>query len=323
MIVLHMKDIQTRYNGLLYNRYFYKLFNYFLNRKARFVELDKFEGLDNVKEDIVIIDPNGHGIKEEMFILIKILNKYKLNNYNFKLYYIAGDIWPVKHSIFIHNIIRTILKSYKYKIIHVSLNIDNLCEMWNDTFTLKHYIDNYIYLQFNYYYKEMDIEFNMNPNSKVLLSGNKDNNIYWERVYLYNLKHPNVVELPFTQVSEYTKQLNLYLCSFVSNVSSWNPDTNIKTVTKFLLLKYLEVLSSGSLLLAEDSIQKEFLELGLIHRNNCYFSSINDITSSIDYITDPRNIEEINRIRLNGYNFYKEYKVKLEKDFDNVFNMLI
>jgi hypothetical protein len=319
MIVLHMENIRTRYNGILHTRYFFNLFKYFSEKNAKFIEIKDFKGLDNVNEDIVIIDPNGHPIKNEIYQLIKILNKYKLNKYNFKLFYIAGDIWPVEHNIYLHNIIQTILKADNYKVIHVSLNIGHLCNIWDKFFNLNKYINNFSYLQFNYYYDGIEIDYNPTPINKVILSGNININIYPERLQLKELNLPNVYHLEFCQLSEYTKELNKYLCSFVSNVSMWNPGTKSKVNTKFLLLKYLEVLASGSLLLAEKCIQKEFETIGLISGLNCYMTSMNDIKSSIDYILNPENIDKINEIRLNGYNFYKDYKIRMDNDFNNMF----
>jgi hypothetical protein len=317
-----MENIKTRYKGLLHSRYFFNLFKYFSEKNAKFIEIRDFKGLDTVNEDIVIIDPNGHAIKNEVYQLIKILNKYKLNKYNFKLIYISGDIWPIEHTIYLHNVVETILKADNYKVIHVSLDVNHLCNMWNKYFNLNKYINNFLYLQFNYYYDGMEIDYNPHPINKVLLSGNIDVNIYPERLLLKEMNLPNVHHLEFYQVSEYTKELNKYLCSFVSNVSRWDPNTHSKVNTKFLLLKYLEVLASGSLLLAENCIQKEFEDIGLINGLNCYMTSMNDIKSSIDFITNQENIYKINKIRLNGYIFYKEYKIKMDKEFDNVFKGL-
>jgi hypothetical protein len=323
MIVLHMKDIQTRYSGLLYERYFYMLFNYFKEKGAKFIEIQKSTEFDNINEDIVIIDPNGQGIKEEMYNVIKIINKYQLNDYKFKMYYICGDIWPVQHTPFLNNIIITLLKSHKVKLIHPYVNLDIISYLWITEFNLKKYIHNYKYLQYNYYYKEMEIEFNPNPKNMVLLSGNMQADIYPERLYLKNINHPKVEELKFNQVSTYIQQLNQYICAFVSNVSHFNTFSKYKTSINVYLLKYFEVLSSGSLLLSDNKVEKELLQLGLKHSENCFISSMENISTSINYITDEKNKEEINRIRLNGYNFYKEYKKRMDIEFNDCFKELI
>lgn len=322
MIVLHMKDIETRYSGLLYSRYFYMLFSYFREKGATFLEIHKFTGFDKINEDIVIIDPNGHGIKEEIYNVIKIINKYQLNNYNFKMYYICGDIWPVEHTPFLNNIIITLLKSHKVKLIHPYVNTDILTYLWASEFNLKKYIHNYKYLQFNYYYKGMEIEFNPNPKNMVLLSGNIHGDIYPERLQLKNMNHPKVEELKFNQVSNYIQELNQYICAFVSNVSHFDSISKLKTSINVYLLKYFEVLSSGALLLSDNKIEKELLQLGLKHGENCFISSMYKISTSINYITDENNKKEINKIRLNGYNFYKEYKLRMEKEFDECFKEL-
>lgn len=53
-------------------------------------------------------------------------------------------------------------------------------------------------------------------------------------------------------------------------------------------------------------------KIGLIHMVNCYFTSMSNIKESVDFIINPNNKIEINRIRINGYNYYKKFKDNME-----------
>ncbi len=317
-----MADLYGGYARLFADRYWNNIFRYARNKNAKFIEILKFEGLENVNEDIIMLDMRAGGSEEECFSQMKIVNKYKLNSYNFKLYCIGGDLWPridYNFRLFMQNIVT----AKNYKVITTSLDINHLCNLWeNSSRPIHKYKDNFIYFQFNYNYDGMIVEFNTQPINKVLLSGNSLKDHYPERYYLKSLNLPNVDVLSFTQVTNYSKELSNYLCSIVSNTSGYDFKNNILVSTKFLLLKYLEVLASGSLLLMDDTIQGELEEIGIKHGYNCYVSTMSNINKAVDYITNLENREEINRIRLNGYNFYKDYKVKMDRELEEVFKDL-
>jgi hypothetical protein len=321
MIFLHLDGLETYYGGLAYNRYFPMLIQYFKKINAKFIPYSQFQGFDKVNEDIVLTGPDSENIST-MVGGLKLLNDYKLNNYKCKLYYLSSDIWPRADKIF-NNIQETIVKAEKYKLIHVCLNTEYLAYLWSNTVNINKYLDNYVYFQYNYYYDGIIVDYNPNPINKVLLSGNTIPSLYPERVYLKELNLPSVEVLPFVQISEYTKQLNSYICSFVSNAAAVDPHTGKLIPAKFLLLKYLEVLGSGSLLLADDSMEKELETIGLKNKESFYVSSMSNIHKAVDYITNPENREEIDRIRLNGQNAYKDYKLRMDKEIEEVFKDLV
>jgi hypothetical protein len=44
---------------------------------------------------------------------------------------------------------------------------------------------------------------------------------------------------------------------------------------------------------------------------------------AIKYITNINNRDEIDRIRLNGYNFYREYKLRMDRQIEEIFKDLV
>jgi hypothetical protein len=323
MIILHTAGLYTGFANLFATRYWNNILNYAKKRNAKFIEILKFQGLDAVNEDIIILDMTVGFNDEECFAQIKIINKYKLNKYNFKLYCTGGDIWPRK-DYSLRLFMQPIVLAYNYKVLSQSLDVDNLCNLWeNNSIPISKYKDNFICFQYNYYYDGIIVEFNDKPLNRVSLSGNCLQENYPERYYLKSLNLPNVDVLDFIQVTNYTKQLSNYVCSFVSNAAAFDFKNNKYVPVKFLLLKYLEVLASGSLLLTDDVMQKELENIGIKHGENCYVSSMNNIKQSIDYITHSDNREEIDRIRLNGYVFYKDYKLQMDNKIEELFKDII
>jgi hypothetical protein len=321
MIFLHFNNLETFFGGLAYQRYLPMLIQYFRKRNAKFMSYSEFPGFDKINEDIVMTgreDLNYDTLIEG----VKFLNEYKLNNYKFKLYYLASDIWPRYDSIFT-NAQETIIKATNYKLIHVMMDTDHLAYLWSYRFNLKNYLHNFINFQYNYYYDGIIVDLNPNPINKILLSGNSAPSLYPERHYLKSLNLPEITVLPFIQFSDYTNTLNKYLCAIVTGVASIDPATGQSVSAKCLLLKYLEVLGSGALLLVDDSIEKELESLGLKHKDNCYVSSLSNIKETVQYITNMANRDEINRIRLNGQNFYKDYKLRQDEKIHDIFKDLV
>lgn len=155
-------------------------------------------------------------------------------------------------------------------------------------------------------YDSYSIEFNKNPKPKILLTGAIDIDIYPIRYKVRMmakinknidvLQHFGYKKLRHDICGEkYIKHLNKYLICFTCCSISEYP---------YVISKFFEIPQSGSLLLAYDKyIKLQLLELGFIDGYN--YISVNDdnLEEKIDYVLNKDNIDKINEIRLNGYNF--------------------
>lgn len=202
---------------------------------------------------------------------------------------------------------------------------------------LVHDLDN-VYICANYYYcylnfyninperiikyptfvdEDYFVSFNSNPNNKILLSGTKTKE-YPARKKLNTISSYNnnidVLKNGIYLGHNYIKHLNTYLCCFTccSNVN-----------TPYIIGKFFEIPSSGSLLLAYDEFVKdELINLGFIDGVNYISCSLTNMEEKILYILNSSNLEEINKIRKNGYDFvwkyHKQYdRLKYIDDFVN------
>jgi hypothetical protein len=152
------------------------------------------------------------------------------------------------------------------------------------------------------------IEFNENPINKILLSGTitkeyparkKLNLIAGYNDNIEVLK--NGVYLGF----EYIKYLNKFLCCFTCCANKNLP---------YILGKFFEIPSSGSLLLAFDEFVKdELINLGFKDGENYISCTLENMEEKIRYILNPENLEEINKIRKNGYEFVWKYHKQTDR----------
>lgn len=173
-------------------------------------------------------------------------------------------------------------------------------------------------VQNNYYFPHSArwlIAPNKDPINKILVSG-ATTEIYSDRNFVINLKHPKIDILKKKAINDtnaiyctdFYNYLNKYLCCFVD------------TARDYTLAKIFEICGSGSLLLCMNSnIIDIFDKLGFIDGINYITCTRENIIEKIDYITNPINIEEINKIRNRGFEIIKEkhnyeyrYKVFLE-----------
>jgi spore maturation protein CgeB len=97
----------------------------------------------------------------------------------------------------------------------------------------------------------------------------------------------------------YIKKLNQYRVCFSDDSTQYSP---------YLLAKFFEILSSGTLLLASlNYIKPYFSKLGFIDGEHYISISKENYNEKIEYILDETNREEIDRIRLSGYNLCNTY----------------
>jgi hypothetical protein len=145
------------------------------------------------------------------------------------------------------------------------------------------------------------INFNTNVINKILISG-EINGWYPIRQYLVSLNNKNIDVLSIVdniREEAYLNYLNNYLCCFTCCASKDTP---------YIVGKFFEIPFTGSLLLAYDEYVKEPLkELGFIDEINYISCTKNNIIEKIEWICDEKNIDKINEIRLNGYNFVRKY----------------
>jgi hypothetical protein len=155
------------------------------------------------------------------------------------------------------------------------------------------------------------IPFNKNPINKILVSGRvnpkqypnrfkivniseKNNFIHYEKPKLngYRAKNDNDIKNRIYGEKFY-KILNKYLICFTCDASSSRP---------YIVAKHFEILASGSLLLAcNPNTKKEFESLGFIDGEDYISCNQFNMNEKILWLQDSTNLEEINRIRNNGY----------------------
>ena len=76
----------------------------------------------------------------------------------------------------------------------------------------------------------------------------------------------------------------------------------------YIVAKYLEVCGSGLLLLADTTdLKDEFRKYGFIDNVNYIDVTFQNINDKVKFITNDKNKEKINSIRLNGYNLIKRH----------------
>lgn len=162
-----------------------------------------------------------------------------------------------------------------------------------------------------------NIEFNKNPVNKILVSGRgrKNPNRYPMRVFMYDLSlkderidyfkpdhsyRENIKKCEQVTCGEnFIKKLNQYKVCFVDDSIHYSP---------YLVCKFFEILSSGALLLASLNYTKPYVsKLGFIDGEHYISISKEDYSEKIEYIFDEKNREEIDKIRLAGYNLCNTY----------------
>ena len=159
------------------------------------------------------------------------------------------------------------------------------------------------------------IQFNVNPQKKVLLSGSMSK-YYPMRNYLKSLKHPNVDILTHSDNifgDEYKLYLNKFICGFTCCLTKESP---------YIVNKFFEIPAAGCLLLAFDEYVKDGLkEIGFIDGENYISCNKENIIDKINYICNNSNINEVNRIRKNGQELIKK-RHTLESRYDLLVNLI-
>ena len=159
-------------------------------------------------------------------------------------------------------------------------------------------------------------QFNNNPINKILISGSVSA-YYPFRKYFISLNNPNVQVLSQNdniRGDDYMKYLNKYLCCFSCCSVPHTP---------YITNKFFEIPGCGSLLLAHDEYIKEPLQsIGFIDGENYISCNKINLIDKVNFICNPDNINEINRIRLNGYELVKNNHTEINR-YKQLYNLII
>lgn len=178
-----------------------------------------------------------------------------------------------------------------------------------------------------------DIEYNINPIDKVLLTGALNKELYPNRQIMYvlsnNRKYGKMIDYhkidyngyrnenginDATAGLNYYKLLNKYLCCVCDDV---NEDR------RYLLAKIFEITASGSLLLSFNKNTINILKILGFEDGEHYISCCkDDIGIKITYVLNMQNRDVINTIRKNGYELTRKYHTfkNRAKLIDLIFN---
>jgi hypothetical protein len=235
----------------------------------------------------------------------------KCNNIN--IIYKIDDLYPYKEirNKCIENA-DTIISPYQYL-----FNTNEIKSMYNNinlpsTFHIP-------YSAVNEFFK--DIEFNNNPINKIFVSG-AVNDIYPLRWFITNniifkdyiecLPHPSYINYNHNCINDiYYKKLNKYLCSFVD-----------ASLYKFILLKVFEICSVGSLLLVEDTIEKDLNNLGFYNNINCIYCNKSNLENKIKWILNVENRHLVDTMRKKGMELVRQQHTTMHRSetFDIIVN---
>ncbi len=168
--------------------------------------------------------------------------------------------------------------------------------------------------------------FNAEPDRSLLLTGEvlprhvyPLRNIILKLMNKYNisrLEHPGYGKLLHDKVGiSYFKYINQYFAS----VSTCGADK-----FSYLLKKYFEVPSTGALLFAHDGPIKQLLiDCGFIEGEHYVSFNKDNLEERIRYILDSQNWEEIDGIRLAGYNLVKQRHTHRVRFYDEFHKFVI
>lgn len=312
----------------IFNKKSHTILNYFDKYNYKKKILNSIESInflnDNKDKKYKVIFYEHTGTAINYFNpIIKYLRT--LENINIDIYFFIFDWWHYGTSEYIYypknyKIIFNITSSTFIKDNYGMDNINN-------------FLDNISFFNFWCCYNSSFVEFNNNPIDKLIISGDTNKGYYPERnklkemayikcfsesIYHYSYNHSDKEILS----NNYNYTLNKYFASFASSVHILNIKEK-RVNSKIFLLKFFEILASGSLLVCPKSMENELNKIGLINNKNCYLIDIEqnqkDIYKEIEYIFN--NKEFYNEIRYNGYilakktfseeNIFKEFKILL------------
>ena len=285
-------------------------------------EVIDFLNINNLENNkIIFFTDNRMDLYE-----INLLNYIKNNNIKSTIYFILFDWWKINFEGHENqnNFMSNIFYANNYKVITFAYDVNQLNNFYNKDFNL--YKNNILHINLWSCYHTSFSDFNNNPIKKILVSGQIYEIHYPERtkmLSLNNIEHYtyNTNDVNNNINNNYNKVLNSYIASFTSSVYIYN-ETNQKMVnTNMILLKTFEILASGSLLLMPISEDIYLRKIGIIDKENCILLDFNkDLNEQITFILNIDNINYINNIRYNGYQYAKNNLNSYNKfiEFQNI-----
>lgn len=152
----------------------------------------------------------------------------------------------------------------------------------------------------------LSVKYNLEPKNEIFLSGCANAETYPMRQKMIELKekypidilsHPKYCKNKLHNITgkKFIEKINEYRYAFTCCANK---------ITPYLIQKFFEIPGSGALLIGYDKhIKPQMLELGFIDMINYISVDENNLEEKIKWIIDPSNLETIEKIRLEGYNF--------------------
>lgn len=236
--------------------------------------------------------------------------------------YVGGEINCIIsiQGVILHKNLPLDIKIYQFIVdIHGWKEYIDTCSKYKNLYLLTPYA--YCYNIYNYklntklyflpHCVNHSAEFNNNPKKKILISGHgvKNINRYPMRHKMHQLSiknknleyfkpdhsyRVNISDLSnITSGQKFINLLNSYLVCFCDDLIHYSP---------YIVCKFFEIMTSGALLLASLSNSKQYFEnLGFVENDDYILMDESNMEEKINYVLDENNIDEINKIRLNGY----------------------
>lgn len=169
---------------------------------------------------------------------------------------------------------------------------------------------------------------NQTPINKLLLSG------YVTEVY-YPMKHKIFMlqnDYPITVLNHPGYGILQHNCvgkSYLNKINEYiaSVSTCASQQYNYVLAKYFEIPATGALLFAyTDPVIEDLTDYGFIDMVNMISFNYDNLTQKIQYILDANNRDEIDKIRLNGYNLVLErhtHDIRFNIEFDKFINELL
>lgn len=284
--------------------------------------LNEFEKYDiiliwSVQEDFL-----NHGrIKKDCLLMLISLQEQNKNKYKYRILDYIEDLHNLKlfYDLDYEFYRQHFDKASKNYIIVRYENAANIHFPNCNTYTIPYSID-----------QSTIPSFNQNPINELLLTGCTDGRYYPLRHTLSTLKdkypisileHPGYRSLSHAYTGKaYLNKINEYIAS-VSTCGSMNYN--------YIIAKYFEIPASGALLFAyADPIEQYLKKYGFEDNVNMITFDSNNLTEKIQYVLDPANRDDIDRIRLNGYNLILEkhthfirFNIELDKFINDLIDM--
>ena len=262
-------------------------------------------------EDIITYLNNKKIIIDTLICHFKRYEEFIINNIDFfKTYNCNKFIWiddvhyhynrktTYQYQLQINNLIKDTKNIYFFgSYMYVFNKITNMNIESNKLIQYYHGINN-----------KLLVNYNNNPINKLLIYGCSSKRVYPARFYLKNIKN-NFIDILDHKDNIYGINLMNYISNYLCTFASCSNEK-----TPYLVLKFFEIPSTGSLLLAYDEhIKLQMQELGFIDGINYISCDFSNMIEKVKWITDIKNREKVDKIRENGYYFVRKYHTRNER----------